>query len=594
MRTDLPSAVVLFAALLTGARGPAADPSPAGAEAPPLAAATASSDSVAARLERRIPDLMDRAGIPGLAAALVRDGRVAWTGSFGVRSAETGEAVTDETVFQAASLSKPVFAYTVLRLAQRGVLDMDRPLHAYRASPRLAHDPRYRRITARMVLSHSTGLPNWGGDTLELAFDPGTAFGYSGEGYVYLQEVVESLSGLGLAKLARREVFGPLGMTRSSYVWEGRFDDDGAVGHDRLGRPAPPDRAVEPNAAASLLTTAVDYARFVTAVLEGRGLGSRALEEMRTAEIAAGSAPWSGDASHDRIAWSLGWGLASDGGAPSLWHWGDNGDFEAFVAAVPEEGAGVVYFANSTHGLAVAGAIVREALGVDHPGPRWAGYEAHDDPERVARRRLFRAFTEAGTREGLDRLAELRVERPSLFGAGLARDLAVLLAEGGQEAAAIAVLREARGAFPDSLGVADALGRAFLEAGRFEEAVETYRELVDRARSEDERARFRDRARWVELRLRASRDPVRLPEGALRELAGDYGPRRVTLEDGALHYRRDGNPSRRLVPLAPDLFQPVGLETFRIRFVGGAKGPPEKIVGLYFDGDRDETPRSGR
>jgi len=338
-------------------------------------------DSVGVRLERRIPELMDRAGIPGLSVAVVEGGRVAWRGAFGVRSAETGKAVTERTVFQAASLSKPVFAYIVLRLAERGVLDLDRPLHAYRPNPRLDHDPRSRRITARMVLSHTTGLPNWGGDTLELFFDPGTAFRYSGEGYVYLQRVVESLTGLDLDELARREVFGPLGMTRSAYVWERRFEADAAVGHDDEGEADDLERLREPNAAASLLTTAEDYARFLGAVLEGRGLGPRARRAMETPRTPAGKGPFSGDASHLRIAWSLGWGLLRGGEAPSLWHWGDNGDFKAFVAGDPDEGTGVVYFANSTHGLALAEALVREALGIDHPGPKWAGYEAYEEPD---------------------------------------------------------------------------------------------------------------------------------------------------------------------------------------------------------------------
>ncbi|NIP60609.1 MAG: serine hydrolase [Gemmatimonadetes bacterium] len=337
-------------------------------------------DSVDTRLERRIPELMERAGIPGLSAALVKDGRVTWTGAFGVRSRETGDPVTDETVFQAASLSKPVFAYVALRLAERGVLDLDRPLHAYRPNPRMDHAPRTRRITARMVLSHTTGLPNWGGDTLELFFDPGTAFRYSGEGYVYLQSVVESLTGLGLAELARREVFGPLGMTRTGYVWEERFGGDATVGHDDEGEAGGLERPGEPNAAASLLTTAGDYARFLAAVLEGRGLGPRSRRATATPQISAGKGPFIGDASHPRIAWSLGWGLLRGGEAPSLWHWGDNGDFKAFVAGIPDGGTGVVYFANSSDGLAIAESLVREALGIDHPGPDWAGYEAYDDP----------------------------------------------------------------------------------------------------------------------------------------------------------------------------------------------------------------------
>ena len=128
---------------------------------------------------------------------------------------------TPATIFEAASLSKPVFAYMVLRLADRGEFDLDRPLYEMLEYPRIAHDERYKRITARIVLSHGTGLPNWGGEKLTLRFDPGTQYGYSGEGFVFLQKTVERVTGRSLDELARREVFEPLGMTRSELCLAG-------------------------------------------------------------------------------------------------------------------------------------------------------------------------------------------------------------------------------------------------------------------------------------------------------------------------------------------------------------------------------------
>ena len=110
---------------------------------------------------------------------------------------------------------------------------------------------------------------------LTLQFDPGTAYGYSGEGFVFLQKVLEHVTGRSLEQLARREVFQPLGMTRSSFVWQKRFAGHAAYAKDWLWNVAPVNRYVEANAAASLLTTATDYARFVAAVLTGRGLSPR-------------------------------------------------------------------------------------------------------------------------------------------------------------------------------------------------------------------------------------------------------------------------------------------------------------------------------
>ena len=207
-------------------------------------------------LEEELPRLMEAAEVPGLSIALVADGEVVWTKAFGLRSTGSGAAVDNDTIFEAASLSKPVTAYVALLLAERGRLDLDRPLAEYLPYPRLAHDDRYLLITPRMVLTHSSGLPNWGGSPLEILFDPGTSFRYSGEGYVCLQKTLEKITGKSLQTLAETEVFTPLGMERSSFVWQERFGENVAEGHDGVGRARPMRRSGEANAAASLITTA--------------------------------------------------------------------------------------------------------------------------------------------------------------------------------------------------------------------------------------------------------------------------------------------------------------------------------------------------
>ncbi|NIV95701.1 serine hydrolase, partial [candidate division KSB1 bacterium] len=163
-------------------------------------------------LENLIPQLMDKAQIPGLSIALIKDAEVLWNGSFGVKSLESNQAVNDSTIFQAASLSKAVFAYAVLKMVERGDLLLDTPLSHY--LPDYVDDERIDQITARIVLSHTTGFPNWrprDGD-LEIHFMPGSKFSYSGEGYVYLQKVIEHITGLTLNEFMKQNVFEPLGM----------------------------------------------------------------------------------------------------------------------------------------------------------------------------------------------------------------------------------------------------------------------------------------------------------------------------------------------------------------------------------------------
>src|SRR5271167_1564548 len=116
---------------------------------------------------------------------VIRNGKTTWVHGFGIKESTTGQPVTVETVFEAASLSKPVFAYGVLKLVEQGKLGLDVPLTTYLPKPYIAGDERLAKITARIVLSHRTGFPNW----------PGERFSYSGEGYIYLQRVVEKITG---------------------------------------------------------------------------------------------------------------------------------------------------------------------------------------------------------------------------------------------------------------------------------------------------------------------------------------------------------------------------------------------------------------
>src|SRR5579872_1803933 len=248
-------------------------------------------DPVVAALQKDVPELMKDAEIPGMQIAVVREGKTFWLQSYGVKDIKTKAPVKDDTVFNVGSLSKPVFAYGVLKLIDEGKLDLDAPLSKYLPKPYIEGDPqtseRLQKITARIVLSHRTGFPNWrNNDPLKIYFTPGERFSYSGEGIVYLQKVVEQITGKPLNDYMQDAVFTPLGMTSSSYVWRKDFEDTAASGHDADGTPVASFKAKEANAAASLDTTVRDYAVFVDAVLTGKGLKPATLHQMETAQIA--------------------------------------------------------------------------------------------------------------------------------------------------------------------------------------------------------------------------------------------------------------------------------------------------------------------
>jgi CubicO group peptidase (beta-lactamase class C family) len=163
-----------------------------------------------------VKNMMDSVGVPGLSLAVMEDGKVVYYNTYGIRNREEGKKVDKTTVFEACSLSKSFLVFVAHQLVDEGRLDLDKPMYQYQWSDRLAHDPRYKLITPRMILSHSSGMENWGSehnpDTLEILKDPGTEFVYSGEGYNYLASVISIILGQTYAEYVDQRIIQPLGL----------------------------------------------------------------------------------------------------------------------------------------------------------------------------------------------------------------------------------------------------------------------------------------------------------------------------------------------------------------------------------------------
>jgi len=321
--------------------------------------------------------LMSEANLPGLTVATVHDGHVS-IDNYGVRNAHSASPVDEHTVFAAASLSKPVFAYIVLQLIDQGRLSFDDPVAKY-AQVDVKDDQRAGLVTVRQVLSHTTGLPNWRSKVwpMRTFFPPGDRFSYSGEGFVWLQQAVEAITGEKLDAVAQRLVFEPLGMTDSSFVWQPRFGDDHADPHNGAGEPLPQYRPTEANAAASLQTTAADYARFLIAVLHGERLRPETATMWLSPQVTLRrhcafclDARPAGEPIG--VAWGLGWGLepASD----TFFHWGDNGGFKAMAMGSRRTGVAIVVLTNGAAGLWSAMALAGEQFPGPHPSFNWLDY----------------------------------------------------------------------------------------------------------------------------------------------------------------------------------------------------------------------------
>jgi CubicO group peptidase (beta-lactamase class C family) len=329
------------------------------------------------QLQKSIPDEMKKYAVPGASLAVIRLGKTVSLQSFGIKNAKTNEPVTTDTIFEAASLSKPVFAYGVLKLVDQGKLGLDVPLTTYLPNPYITGDARLSKITARIVLSHRTGFPNWRrDDSLPIYFTPGTRFSYSGEGYIYLQKVVEQITGKPLNDYMTEAVFKPLAMTSSSYIWRPTFDAFTASGHDENGKPTDKWKPDEAGAASTLNTTARDYALFVEAILNQKGLKSATFGELEKPQIALDPTcriciKQEPHQVSKNLFWGLGWGIDRENAHEYLWHWGDNGSFKAFVMLEPKTKSAIVLFANSTHGLDLAQPIVNEVMGTTSPAFDW-------------------------------------------------------------------------------------------------------------------------------------------------------------------------------------------------------------------------------
>ena len=337
--------------------------------------------------EQMIAELLSATDVPGIAAAVIRNGGLKRTTCCGVRDVRSPLPVDENTVFEAASLSKPVFAHAVLQLADQGVLSLDTPVADYLPGY-VSGDMRAASMTARHVLSHTTGLPNWRNDDFPLKthFLPGERFSYSGEGFLYLQKAVEALTGEKLHALAERLVLGPFGMTSSSFVWDWRFEQNRAAPHDDFGRPAVAWKPGEGNAAATLQTTAADYAKFLLHVLAGARLRPETSDLWRRPHIEVRHAkPQALDAEappvvNTGVAWGLGWGL--EPGEGTFFHWGNNGAFKAFTIGSVRSGDALVFFMNGASGLAPMPEIISALMPGARPSLTWLGYGRHDAPVR--------------------------------------------------------------------------------------------------------------------------------------------------------------------------------------------------------------------
>lgn len=548
--------------------------------------------TVISDLETTIPKLMEKTRIQGLQIALIRNGKVVHKQSFGVKNGATGAPVTDETIFEAASLTKPLFAYAVMRMVDEGLIDLDKPILSYlpreQVEQGLGHPLEedgfrldwFEKITARHVLSHSAGTPHGeGGTPYPLHFEPGSQWKYSADGYFFLQKVVEHVKGEKLEIIIDEYVLEPLGMKRSCMVWRNEYENTMANGHDAFGDPQDFRKRQEAHAAASLYTTAVEYARFVCAVMNGEGLKDGTRKEMLTSFI---------DMKDDRsLGWSLGFGVQHDGNGTAFWQWGDYGIFRNYIIAYPEHGTGVIYLTNSFHGLAVCTDLVAHSIGGQALGNVFLEYIPHDSPLYA----LFWDLKDNGPDVARKKLPGLMKQYPETFTQDRLNAIGGLFEEKRMFDEAVAIYECNLEAHPSSGRAMYNLARAYLGAGEHARAKGLYQKSLEAAEDSVEAAGVN----WAMDYIEALEKPLQLDEEYLQKLAGDYETRHLHVKDGTLYYFRENtssNEPRPLAALSRDTFILEGTIYFKLKVEFDDKGNPTKLIGLYENGYRDESVRS--
>ncbi|NIO28919.1 MAG: serine hydrolase [Candidatus Latescibacteria bacterium] len=548
--------------------------------------------AIVSELNTSIPALMEKGRVPGLQIALIRDGKIVWEKELGIKNTVSREPVTSETIFEAASLTKPFFAYAVMRLVEEGVLDLDTPLVQYLPRELIEEEMGhsldlegfrrdwFEKITARHVLSHTGGMPHGErGTPYPLSFEPGTNYKYSADGYYFLQKAIEFLKKQKLEFIMDAYVLEPLGMTKSSMVWQDSYENTMANGHDAYGTPQDFRKRTEAHAGASLYTTAADYGRFVCAMLNGEGLAENTVKEMLARVI---------DVDKDMgIGWSLGFGLQTDTNGTAFWQWGDYGIFRNYILAYPEHKIAVVYLANSFYGLGICQELVAHSIGGRALGAESLKYLQYDSPICT----FAWAVIDQGPQAVDELLPTMYAKHPDLLSDRAIGMISYFFTEGERFDELIAFYSFVVEKKPESATAASGLARAYLEKGDFANAKANYEKAKEAENKEDFDPNTVD---WALSYIEALEQLMSPSSDYLKTLAGDYETRHIKFEDGKLFYIREDAAAkdyRELIPMSKDTFVMRELIYFRLRFDFDDTGAPHRVTGIYEWGQEDHSTR---
>jgi CubicO group peptidase (beta-lactamase class C family) len=325
---------------------------------------------VAQPLDEVVAAAMAKHSIPSLSVAQIENGKVIRLAAWGDQT--PGVKATPQTLYNIASMTKPIAAEAMLRLVAEGKAQLDEPMVKWWLDPDLIDDSRRIGLTLRIALSHQTGFPNWrfmDGGKLRFRHDPGTRFGYSGEGYEYAARYIEKRVGRDFESLATSQIFKPLNMNETALTRRSWFEGRIASPTDKNGKILPPTirDSLKFSAADDGYTTPSDYARFLISLLQPDQIGQKVAAERNKMQISAKGEACQGDRIKmcpDDVGYGLGWAMMKSGDHNIYWHSGSDRGEATIGWWEPATGRGGVIFTNSAKGDAAFPDLMA-AMGAD-------------------------------------------------------------------------------------------------------------------------------------------------------------------------------------------------------------------------------------
>lgn len=356
-----------------------------------------SKDSLTAKINR----LMDAANVHGMAVAVFNDNKVSYQKSFGYKDYINKTKLNDSTNIYGASFSKAVFSVLVMKMVEDNIIDLDTPLESY--LPKKIHeynpetkwhddysalrtDSLYHKITARMCLNHTTGFANyrWFESDYQLRVnrEPGTRYSYSGEGFIYLQVVLEKILGKNLEEFAQEIIFKPLEMHHSSYQWQPGFEDNFAYGHNTLGEKYKKDKDNEPRGGGTLETTSEDYTKFLEAALQHKIISKKSWEEIFRPQIRIRSIKQFGPLAlkdstlndNIQLSYGLGWGVLQTPYGIGAFKEGHGDGFQHYSILFPKAKKGIMLMTNSDNGESIFEELLEFTIKDTYTPSEWENY----------------------------------------------------------------------------------------------------------------------------------------------------------------------------------------------------------------------------